>query len=177
MIKPGFATIFVLTAAAAASAAPTGDASDRVLKPFVDCRAIAAPDARVACYDKAVAGLQTAVAARDVRIVDRQEIGKVKRSLFGFTLPRIALLDGSDRKGEHDEPEFTEINTTIASARRVENDRVELELADEDARWRTTEAMPFTPRSGAKIRIRKGVLGNYFLSVAGERTVRGMRIR
>ncbi|WP_419814258.1 hypothetical protein [Glacieibacterium sp.] len=177
MIVRCMVTALVLTMSVGAEAATSPSASDRVLQPFADCRAIGAPDARLACFDKAAASLEAAVAARDVRIVDRQEIGRVKRSLFGFALPRVALFDGGDRKTGRDEPDFTEIDTTIASARRVENDRIELQLADEDARWRTTEPMSFTPRNGAKIHIRKGALGNYFLSIAGERTVRGMRVR
>jgi hypothetical protein len=176
MTMRGIAAAMALTTAVAAAAA-SGDAGDRVLKPFAACRAIAVPDARLACFDKAAASLEAAVAARDVRIVDRQEISRAKRSLFGFTLPKIALFGGGDKEPRQEEPESTEIDTTIVSSRRVENDRVELILAEGDAKWRTTDPMLFTPRNGAKIHIRKGTLGNYFLSVAGERTVRGIRVR
>jgi hypothetical protein len=150
---------------------------ERVLQGLRDCKAIAAADARLACFDKATAALEAAVDAKDVRIVDRQEIRKARRSLFGFTIPKVALFGGGDDAGSDDKEEaFSEINTTVAGARAVENGRVEIRLVGEDAVWRTTDPMAWPPKPGAKIRIRRGTLGNYFISVDG-RGVRGMRIR
>lgn len=156
---------------------PSG--GERVLQSFASCRAIAAPEARLDCFDKAATALETAVKAKDVTIVDRQEVRKARRSLFGFTLPRIALFGGGDDdKSDQKEVEaFTELNTTVTSARGVANGRVEFRIAEGDALWVTTDPMPFVPAAGAKIRIRKGALGNYFISIAGERSVRGMRLR
>jgi hypothetical protein len=160
-------------------AGPAGaQSSDGVLKGFSDCRAVVAADARLACFDKAAAALESAVKSKEVRIVDRQEVRKARRSLFGFTIPKLALFGGADGDETPEETaSFSEINTTVESARAVENGRVEIRLVGEEAVWRTTDPMPFPPRSGAKIRIRKGALGNYFIAIAGERSVRGMRIR
>jgi len=170
-------------AAALSCCAATGQAQsgpgERVLQGLRDCRAITTAEARLACFDKATAALEAAVQAKDVRIVDRQEIRKARRSLFGFTIPRVALFgggDGDDDDAKEDADAFTEINTTVASARAVDNGRVEIRLVGEDAVWRTTDPMAWPPKSGAKIRIRKGTLGNYFIAVDG-RSVRGMRIR
>jgi hypothetical protein len=164
------------TAGAQAQAGP----GERVLQGLRDCKAIAAAEARLACFDKATAALEAAVDAKDVRIVDRQDIRKARRSLFGFTIPKVALFGGGDDEGDgkggDDEDMFTEINTTVASARGVENGRIEIRLVGEDAVWRTTDPMAWPPKPGAKIRIRRGTLGNYFISVDG-RAVRGMRIR
>ncbi len=166
----------MIASPAAGDAATTQAGSgERILKPFADCRAIAAPEARLACFDKAAAALEAAVEAKDVTIVDRQDVRKARRSLFGFTLPNLDLFGGG--RPEDKNEAFTEINTTVASARPGNGGRVEIRLADEDnAVWQVIDPMPFPPKAGAKIRIRQGTLGNYFLAVEG-RSYRGMRLR
>ena len=155
-------------------------ASERVLDSFARCRAIVAAPARADCFDAAARGLETSVKTKEITIVNRQEVRTARRSLFGFTLPRIGLFDGGDRddSGREAAPEeVKEIETTVASARVVANGRVELRLADGGALWATTDPMPFPPKPGAKVRIRRGTLGNYFIAVDGQRSVRGMRVR
>lgn len=158
-------------------------ASTRLLDSFAKCRAIAAVEARAACFDASARELEAAVKAKDVTIVDRQEIRSARRSLFGFTLPRIGLFGGGDPddgragSGKAEFEDIKELNTTIASARVVANGRVELRLADGGAVWVTTDPMPFPPKPGDKVRIRSGSLGNYFIAVDGQRSVRGMRLR
>ena len=161
---------------AAPAAAQTGSGT-AIVDSLTACRTIAGAEARLACFDRAAAALDTAVKAKDVRIVSRQDVRKAKRSLFGFTLPKIDLFGGGRDEDDADEPAFTEINTTVASAKPGPNGRVEIRLADEsEAVWTTTEPMKFPPRAGEKIRIRKGTLGNYFLNVGG-RGYKGMRLR
>ena len=156
--------------------------SARVLDSFARCRPIAAASARADCFDAAARALSAAVQSKDIVLVDRQEVRTARRSLFGFTLPRIGLFDGGDhderdgaRAGSRDE--FKEIETTIAAARPTGNGRVELRLTDGNALWTTTDPMSFPPKPGSKVRIRKGTMGNYFIAVEGERSVRGMRLR
>jgi hypothetical protein len=171
-----FAGLLVIGAAGGASAQDPAQEStaDRVVRSFAGCRTIAAPDLRLSCFDKATAALEASIKAKDVRIVDRADVRKTRRSLFGLALPTIRLFGG----GEDDTEEaFTEIKSTVASARAVANNRVEIRLAEEgSAVWQTTDPMNFPPKSGAAIRIRKGTMGNYFIAVEG-RTYRGMRLR
>lgn len=167
-------TIALIVASGPATAQSTTTA-DRLLRTFDDCRAMAAPADRLACFDRAATALSTSVKAKEVQIVDKADVRKARRSLFGFTLPRINLFGSGE--AESGAEEFTEITTTVQSARAVANNRVEIRLADgNDAVWQTTDPMNFPPKTGAKIRIRKGALGNYFLSVDG-RSYRGMRTR
>lgn len=170
------AAMMMIGLPAVVDAAMTQPASgERVLKPFAECRAIAAPDARLACFDKAAASLEAAVKAKDVTIVDRQDVRKARRSLFGFTLPNLDLFGGG--RAEDKDEAFTEINTTVATARPGNGGRVEIRLADEgNAVWQVIDPMPFPPKPGVKIRIRQGTLGNYFLAVGG-RSYRGVRLR
>ena len=168
----GLILIGSTNAAFAQDAAPEVSPSDRIVRSFADCTAIAAADARLQCFDKAAASLSTALANQEVRIVDRSDVRKTQRSLFGFALPSLRLFGGGDR-----EEGFTEIRTTVASAHAVANNRAEIRLADESgAVWQTTDPVNFPPRPGAEIRIRKGAMGNYFIAVDG-RTYRGTRLR
>lgn len=151
----------------------------RLLEPFARCRGIPAAEARAACFDAAAKALEVAVATKDVTIVDRKDVREARRSLFGFTLPRVGLLGGrddDDKSGREDE-DFKQIETTITSVRSVANGRIELRLAEGDAVWVTTDPVPFPPKPGRKVRIRKGAMSNYFINVEGERSVRGMRLR
>jgi hypothetical protein len=165
----------LLVAAVTPAMAQTPSGAD-IVQSLARCRTIAAADARLACFDKASATLDDAVQAKTVTIVGQQEIREARRSLFGFTLPRVGLF-GGDGAGSRPKEEFEELNTTIASVRPAANGRVEVRLAENDAVWVTTDPMPFPPRAGAKIRIRKGAMGNYFLAIEGQRSVRGMRLR
>lgn len=182
-IAASVALLFCTCEAHAQAQAPDqarSTASSRVLEPFARCRAVGAAQERADCFDAATKALEIAVERKDVTIVDRQEVRTARRSLFGFTLPRIGLFDGGDRDDNGKAPareEIKEIETTIASARSVANGRVEFRVADGDAVWTTTDPMAFPPKPGDKVRIRRGTMGTYFIAVAGQRSVRGMRLR
>lgn len=165
----------VLAMVAATGAQAQDGAGSRVVQSFTQCRAITAAEERLACFDKAAAALEQAVQAKEVRILDKDDVRRTRRSLFGFQLPRVGLFNEGDEEAKKEE--FTEINTTVASARQVQNGRVEIRLTGEDdAVWQTTEAVTFPPKTGDKIRIRKGAIGSYFINFGG-RSVRGMRVR
>lgn len=169
--------IGVALAGASIVAAAEPKSSERVLQDFAMCRSTADPAARLACFEKTFDGFEAAVKARDVTIVDKQDMRQARRSLFGYTLPKVDLFSGQGPRDDRAEEDFTEINTTVASARQVENGRVEMRLADESgAVWRTTDPMTWPPKPGDKVRIRAGVMGNYFIATGG-RTHRGMRVR
>ena len=170
------ATIACPALAAAQERAADGGAT-RVLASFAECRRIAAADARLACFDKASAALEQAVAARDVRIVDRGDVRKARRSLFGLNLPSLGIFGGGDGDKDDEREAFTEINSTVQAARAGPNGRGEIVLADEGHPvWQTTEAMNFLPRAGAKVRVRRGAMGGYFINV-DSRSYRAIRLR
>jgi hypothetical protein len=178
-----FVASLVLSSFACVAHAQTGSGST-ALEPFARCRAIPAAEARATCFDAAARALEAAVVAKDITIVSRQDVRETRRSLFGFTLPRVGLFSGGDdrdggRPGRNrtSDDDFKEIETTITSARSVANGRVELRIAEGEALWVTTDPMPFPPKAGSKVRIRKGTMGTYFIAVQGERSVRGMRLR
>ena len=177
------ALIIAAVAAAPATAAfaqarapqtvPT-DANNPLVKALEACRKI--PDAaqRVACYDAASAALVNATTSGQVRVVDRNEVRRARRSLFGFSLPRLPWFSGDDSQNDPDD----RLDSTIKSAWLLKNvGRYRIVLAD-NAVWETTESKLnwIAPRPGQKITILKGVLGNYFLQVDGQVGIRGRRL-
>ncbi|MFD1949194.1 hypothetical protein ACFSGX_00260 [Sphingomonas arantia] len=147
---------------------------------FAACRGRTEPDARLACFDAAAAKLATATANRDLIVLDRQDVVETRRSLFGFSLPRIALFGGRD--GARDpaavaREDIAELDTTITRVQSLGNGKYQLTLA-EGGTWRSTE--PWTgaklPEAGSKINVRRASLGSYIFKLPGGRAVRGMRV-
>lgn len=163
-----FASLFVV---ALSVAAPTP--STQALGPVLDCRSERNDQARLRCFDAAAAALVAATDAGTIVVVDREDIRRTRRSLFGFSLPKLPFFAGD--KSQDDEPDVTE--ATIASARSLGADQWSFVLAD-GAVWRTTEASRnATPRAGTSVRLKKAALGSYMASFGGARSVRAMRVR
>ncbi|WP_242097906.1 hypothetical protein [Sphingomonas sp. CROZ-RG-20F-R02-07] len=139
---------------------------------IAQCRAVADSTARLACFDKAAAQLQQALDRKTLTVLDQEGVRQTKRSLFGFALPSIPLFGRSD---ETKRDEFTEIETTATQVRSIGNGKFEFLLPD-GAHWQTTDPSSMDPRSGVKLRIKKGALGSYFMFVDHERPVRGRRV-
>lgn len=139
------------------------------------CRAIGADAARLACFDREADALLSATRTGELSVVDRADMKIARRSLFGFSLPKLPFFAG-DKSGEDASDELA---TTIVSAQHAANGRYRITIAEGDAVWETTDTpMGFNmPRSGDKIVIKKASLGSYFLRVGGQIGVKGRRIK
>lgn len=135
------------------------------------CRAIADDGARLACFDEASARLTAAVEAKEIVVVEDKDIKQTKRSLFGFKLPSLRIFGGSDEESEADQT----LTSTVASIRPLQSGKYMITLA-EGAVWQTTEGLPFPPKAGDPVEIRKAALGSFFLKVGRRRAVRAMRV-
>lgn len=126
---------------------------------------------RLRCFDNAVAAMQAAVASGSVAIVDREELQRTRRSLFGLRLPSLPLLNRSGAE------EQTSIEASIRSVRSFEKGMWEIVLSD-GAVWRTTEqdTRSIDPRAGDPVTIRRGSLGAYILTWRGGRPQRARRV-
>ncbi len=162
--------------AAPAAAAPSSSARPEAVTALDACRRMTEDVARLACYDRAVAALTNAVTSGDVAVIDRDQMLKTRRTLFGFTLPDLPLLGGRGRKGE---PELKKIASTIVASSGLADGRFRLTIADSEAVWETTENSDSLspPRSGQKVLIEKGAIGAYFIQIGSQRWVRGRRVR
>jgi len=169
-------TIVLVALPGAAQSAGTPETSGAaVIDAVKACRAVAAADQRLACFDKATAALDSAIQAHDITVLDKQEVRRTRRSLFGFSIPNIPLFGGGTKEAESS-PEFTELDTLVTGISAIGNDRFDITIT-EGAVWRNTDPLAFPPKRGAKMHIKKGALGNYFLRFDGDKAVRGSRIR
>ena len=138
------------------------------------CRQIADGGQRLACYDSAAGALLRATTAGEVSVVDRTEVRRVRRSLFGFSMPKLPFFSGDTTAGEVQ----NQLESTITSVRAMNNGYFRLVIADNNAVWETTDtSISFDPpRPGQKITILRGPLGSYFLRINGQVGVRGRRV-
>lgn len=156
-----------------AAGAQQGENRNPMVDRLVQCRSQPEELERVKCYDAAVDALSQATKEGSVVVVDREDVRKTRRSLFGFSLPKLPLFSG-DKSQEEEAQE--EIEAKIASVRSLGYDKFVIVL-DTGARWQTTDPVTYGPKPapGLPIRIKKGALGAYFISIDGARAVKGMR--
>ena len=138
------------------------------------CRSITDEGARLACYDKASEALTGAAARGDIAVVDREQVRKVRRSLFGFAVPKFPFFNRKDDKD--DEPK--EITSTVQGFGGAANGRFRVVIADNYGTWESTESAPLRdPKPGDKVTIKSGLMGSYFMQIGKQRWVRARRVR
>lgn len=165
------ATLLLAAGSAAAAVAQTRQPAE--IEALLACRTKAGEAERLACYDSAVAQIDQAVRSGNVAVVDGTEVRRVRRSLFGFSIPDFPFLGGKDGKEE-----VRELTATVQSASLDGFRKLTVTLAN-GAVWRTTEPLKGfrNPGRGSTVTLRKGALGGYWLTVANGRPVRAMRVR
>lgn len=173
-MRPALAVIIATSALLASSPVLAREAEaapqPAVLKAVLDCRPISDPGARLACFDRSAAALDTAAAAKDVLVVDRDTARKTKRGLFGLTLPKLKLF------GENDDEEVDQIESKIASSYAGKDGSTVFVLED-GARWKQTDGRETYPKAGQSIVVRKGALGSFFARVNNQPGVRVIRVQ
>ncbi len=149
----------VLAVLAAVQPAPSAPVAPGPVAALEACREVAGDAARLACFDRTVAAFMAARAKKDVVVMDRAEVRKTKRSLFGFTLPSFNIFGGGGDKDDADNDEIKELEGKLASGRPVGVGFYQLTLQDGSA-WETTERKnTLNPKEGDAIRIRKNAFG------------------
>lgn len=140
------------------------------------CRTMTDTTARLACYDRAVDALNAATASNEVVIVERQEVRKVRKGLFGFSLPKVGFLTGQPGNAE-DKADTSEMQGVITASRSIGNGKWRFTV-EEGGTWETVEAnMGFSdPLPGRKVLLEAGSLGGYFAKVEKGRRVQAKRI-
>ena len=140
------------------------------------CRTIADPGQRVVCYDKAVDALTAATAANEVVMIDRTEVRKARKGLFGFSMPSLSFLSGRKDNAE-DRSDEAQLETTIVSARNLGYDKWRFTV-EGGATWETVESDSSfeAPRPGTKVLLERGSLGSYYAKVGKGRRVQAKRV-
>jgi hypothetical protein len=142
-----------------------------MLRDLAACHEIADAGHRLACLERASLQLLAAAKSRELVVMDGKDVETTKRSLFGFSLPKLPIFGGHAA----DKQATTEIETTIARTRGLGHGKWSIETA-EGATWHTTEALSDPPAVGDVLMIRSAALGGYFLKVAKDSAVRAMRV-
>jgi hypothetical protein len=141
------------------------------------CRTKTDTAERLACYDKAVDALSAATASRELVVIDRSEVKKTRKGLFGFTIPKIGFLSGREGNKD-DERDEAELASTVASAKQWNREYWRITLAD-GATWETTSTSRGfdDPKPGLPVTIERGTLGAYWLTVGKRGRVQARRIK
>lgn len=176
------ATIAIITATGQAGGKRDADLRNpAVFQKLVDCRALSDDKARLACFDAAMGELEASRAKGDVVVVDQEEVKRVKRGLFGFSLSDIGIFGGKrDDKGREvaSETDVDEITDTISAVTRNRDGGYVLTLANSGT-WEQIQAFTYgrSPKPGMSITIKRAALGSYKMSIEGGPGVRARRIR
>jgi len=171
-------TVLLIGAAAATAAPPRANvdiSGNQLVRAVQDCQSVKDDPARLACYDRAAAALVSATSSGDVAIVDRNQVRQVRRSLFGFGLPRIPFFSSNKNRDVEEEPK--ELKAALASFRPIGNGYFRFTLADPQSSWESTEASDvFEPKTGSMVTISHGALGSYWAEISGQPAVKVRRI-
>lgn len=138
------------------------------LDAVVECRKIADDTARLACYDKSVGELDTAQKAREVVVVDREQVTEARRSVFGLKLPKIRIFgDGED---------VDTVDGVITAVGRTRDGKLTFTLED-GARWVQTDNHTIVGvRVGTQVTLSRGALGTFFAKFKGSTSAKVARV-
>ena len=163
--------------AAPPSSTMPGIGGSELVKAVQSCQSIREDAARLACYDKAATALVTASNKGDIAIVDRQEVKQARRSLFGFSLPRLPFFSGSNSKMSSADEEPKRLESTLGSFRSLANGFFGFTLTEPQSTWETTEGSSlFEPKPGSKVTIERGAMGSYYAEIGGQQWVHVRRV-
>ena len=163
---------------------PTAGATSRqqpkpkIFLDLLECRSIPDSAARLTCFDRHAAQMEDAAKRDEVVVLDKGELNKTRKTLFGFSFPKLPFLGGGDDDTPKDRTEdgLSHIEAEIASARSLGYGQWQFQLED-GAWWMTTEAMSGRqPKVGQKIEIHRAAMGSFMGKVDGGRAVRMKRV-
>ena len=163
---------FVICSPAAAQSGPSTESdTPEIISKLFECREIASPDDRLACFDREVAAVVAAQESDEIVIADREQVQRTRRGLFGLQLPNLGLFGGSDDEA------LNELTATLAGATKLKNGRHIFELED-GARWIETEDVSGFRKfkAGDTIVIKKAALGSFKAKVNGKRAAKVRRL-
>lgn len=162
----------LLGAAVPATAASARRDTPETVRRLLDCRKVAETAARLACFDREGANVAEAVESQELIVADKTEVSRARRSLFGLTLPGLAIF-GTDNVRE----EVKEIDAVLKETRRGPDRNWRMVLED-GSRWIQTDALliPRDPRPGMPIRIRRAAGGSFLANISGQIAVRVARV-
>jgi hypothetical protein len=151
-------------------------ARPELFQKLVNCRSIADNVARLACFDAQVARLEEAETRNELVVVDKAQVKKARKGLFGLSLPDLGLFGGNEAdEKDPDQEGISKIESTIRSASQNTSGKWTIILED-GARWIQIDTGSIrTAKPGQAIKIRKASLGSYFANINGQAAIRMIR--
>ena len=138
---------------------------------LIACRTITDSAQRLACYDRQSDALSTALAKKEVVVIDKARATAAKKSLFGFSIPNFGGIFGGN------EDEVKEISSTATRVQQDPYGAYVVTLADGSTWYQQDDApLGLGPEKGDKIVVRRGSFGAFYLSVNGQPGIRVKRI-
>jgi hypothetical protein len=138
---------------------------------LIACRTITDSAQRLACYDRQSDALSSAIAKKEVVVIDKARATAAKKSLFGFSIPNFGGIFGGN------EDEVKEISSTATRVQQDPYGAYVITLADGSTWYQQDDApLGLGPEKGDKIIVRRGSFGAFFLSVNGQPGIRVKRI-
>jgi len=168
---PKITQAFLLAALCASPALATDTQTNRP-KAYTDilaCRAVADATARLACFDTASKALEDATDNRQIVMLDQDDVRKTKKSLFGFSLPKIPFFGESE---EEQEAEFKQVEGQLTGVQSIGAGKYQFTVKDAGV-WQTMEATAVLLKDGKPFVIKRGALGSFLLVMNG----RGIRVK
>jgi hypothetical protein len=152
----------------ALAAAPLKIDQAGVVKEVTECRKLTDGVQRLACYDAAVAKMETAQAKGDLVTVDREQRSTIRRQAFGLTLPSLSVFD----KGE--KAEDISVQTFKVESASMNADRRWIIRLEGGQVWRQIDdnSLFKSPHAGSEAVVRKGALGSFNMKIDGQQQIK-----
>jgi hypothetical protein len=170
------AAVIVPGGAAPLSAETRDKPRPELFQKLVDCKSIADGNARLACYDEQVEKLDQAERRKEVFLVDKKQVQKTRRTLFGLPLPNLGLFGGGDKDEANEENQLTELEAVIKSV--SYNGEGWLITIDEGSTWQQMDGavLALSPKPGMPVLIKRAALGSYKMSIRKQPSIRVKRV-
>lgn len=168
----GATLIAILLPATSGHAQNSAPGRSPLIEQIGRCRQVTSDAERLSCFDRAAGALDSAERQGEVVVVERGQIREARRQLFGFEIPALPPVFGSDAAEE----KIDAVETTLLSAGQGSDAKWLFRLAD-GSEWRQIDSAPvrFQNREGVEIRVRRAALGSYLLTAGRSRAVRVKR--
>lgn len=149
------------------------------MAPVYACLSVSEDSERLACFDAAVASLQTRESIGEVQTVDVAAIESIEKEAFGFALPSLPSLFRSQSGDAAERESVSEITSAVKSARIQGVTGKVIVVLENGQTWEQTDTIKvnsFALRKAKEARVRKAALGSYMLSLDGASAFRAKRI-
>lgn len=143
---------------------------------LLQCRSVTDNAERLLCFDRQSSAMDAAAQRDEVVVLDKGELNKTRKTLFGFSFPKLPFLGGGDDDDNREREGVTHIEAVIASVRSLGYGKWQMGLED-GAVWTTTEPISVRdPKAGQTIEIKRAAMGSFMGKINGGRSVRMKRV-